>query len=108
MIIGAIYLRVSTPGQAEGGTGTDAEMDEHYQLKECQEIAARDEIDEEFRAVLPRYLGVAEQPDWIDHPNALKNLVCIRELRPVDRAVAHRIVAARCGAPPWIECRLDC
>ena len=52
MTTAAIYVRVSTPGQAEDGFGaSEGETNPHYQLRECQELAA--------------HFGLTVPPDYV-------------------------------------------
>lgn len=52
----AIYIRVSTPGQAEDGFGAnEGETNPHYQLAECRDLAARFNLD------VPADLVITEQ-----------------------------------------------
>jgi hypothetical protein len=60
-----------------------------------------DRLDERYRALLPRYLGVETVPDWLDREDVAVALLPLPGLGAAFRELARRLLRARASPPPW-------
>ncbi len=59
------------------------------------------EMDVRLSRVLPGMLGIGEVPSWLTEPGPLSLLAAASRLPTLERRLAYRLFALRCGPPPW-------
>lgn len=74
-------------------------------LTEAAELTAferwRDALAARIDAAIPAALELDAAPPWLATPAIRQVVLGILELKGSHRKLAHRVLAARCGPPPW-------